>query len=93
MKPMNSCWGHEPYEGRTQHDAQDGWTEDGRRKMVTVVSHWAPIQCTHLLAASDAALYEAKRRGRGQVAVAARHNVERPGLRPVPRPDRAASTR
>ena len=54
MKPMNSCWGHEPYEGRTQHDAQDGWTEDGRRKMVTVVSHWAPIQCTHLLAASDA---------------------------------------
>jgi diguanylate cyclase (GGDEF)-like protein len=47
-----------------------------------------------LVRASDAALYEAKSRGRDQVAVAARHNVERPGLRPVRRPpDRAASSR
>jgi diguanylate cyclase (GGDEF)-like protein len=54
--------------------------------------HAATVQ--ELLSASDAALYEAKSRGRGQVAVAARHNVEHPGFRPAPRPpDRAGSTR
>jgi diguanylate cyclase (GGDEF)-like protein len=47
-----------------------------------------------LLSASDAALYQAKSLGRGQVAVAGRHNVEHPGVTPVARPpDRAGSTR
>lgn len=50
---LNSCHNHAPSTGRTEHAAQDGWTEDGRRKMVTVVTHWAPIQCTHLLPESD----------------------------------------
>jgi diguanylate cyclase (GGDEF)-like protein len=47
-----------------------------------------------LLSASDAALYEAKSRGRGQVAVATRQNVDRPAVTPTRRPpDRAASRR
>ena len=49
----NSCHNHPPRDGRTTHQAPDGWTADGRRILRTVVTQWQPLQCTHLLPASD----------------------------------------
>ena len=51
----NSCHNHEPYDPVKKYWAQDGFTEDGRRKLVEVVTPYSPIQCTHLLAESDPA--------------------------------------
>lgn len=45
--PTYGCHNHPRREARPQL-VQDGWTEDGRRVMVEIVSRWIPErQCGH----------------------------------------------
>lgn len=43
--------------GRTvdRHSVQDGWTSDGRRRMVELVSDWIEMACGHTTRATDPA--------------------------------------
>lgn len=42
--------------GRTvQYVAQDGWTEDGRRRMVHYATDWLPMTCGHSERSNDTA--------------------------------------
>lgn len=41
------CNNHEPRPAAQVIEVQDGWTEDGRRKMTRITSKWQPVVCGH----------------------------------------------